>query len=76
MKPDRMVSVIVARRKADGGHEPMHEEGEHEPAIMACAEDLIRAVEAKDIKGVAGAMKAAFEYLDAQPHEEGEHLEE
>lgn len=75
LAPKKQAGVIIAKRKPDGGIEAMHEEGEHEPGLMAAAEDLISAVHAKDAKGVADAIKAAFEVVDAGPHEEGPHLE-
>ena len=76
LQPKKQASVIIARRKSDGSVEAEHEEGEHVPGVMTAAEDLISAVHARDAKGVADAMKAAFEIMDAEPHVEGEHLEE
>lgn len=66
-----MATVIMARRKAEGGPiEPMHEEGEHGPALLSCAEDLISAVHMKDANKVAEALKSAFEVMGSEPHEE------
>ncbi len=48
------------------------DDGEYD-AIDSAAEDLISAIHSKNIKGVAEALKAAFELCDAQPHEEGPH---
>lgn len=76
LQPKKAAAVIIAKRKPEGSAEPMHEEGEEDPALMSCAEDLISAVHAKDAVGVANAMRAAFEVMDAAPHVEGEHLEE
>ena len=77
LKPKAMSGVIIARKKADGGGiEPMHEEGEHEPGLMAAAEDLISAFHMKDAKAVADALVAAFHVADLMPHEEGPHEEE
>lgn len=45
-------------------------------ALEECAKDLIQAIERKDSKAAASAIKAAFEILDSQPHEEGPHLNE
>lgn len=33
-------------------------------------------MKSNDVKGVAEAIKSAFEILDSQPHEEGEHTNE
>lgn len=42
--------------------------------LHAAADDLINALEKKDVEGVAIALRAAFEICDAAPHEEGEHI--
>lgn len=41
--------------------------------LESAAEDLMSAVHSKDIKGIASALRAAFEICDSQPHEEGPH---
>ena len=47
---------------------------DEEPGLKACAADLMRAVSNGDEIGVAKAIRAAFEILDSEPHEEGEHI--
>lgn len=76
LKPEKAVAVIIAKRKPDGMIEDKHEEGEHEAGLMMAAESLIKAVNSKDIKQVADALKAAFEICDEAPHEEGPHINE
>lgn len=49
------------------------DEPEDYDGLEAAAEDLCNAIEAKDYKAAAMALRAAFEMLDAQPHEEGPH---
>lgn len=49
------------------------EESEFDP-LESAAEDLCHAIEKKDYKAAAEALRAAFELLDAQPHEEGPHV--
>lgn len=44
--------------------------------VELAMEDLAGAMERKDHKGMARAIKTAFEILDASPHEEGEHTNE
>lgn len=44
----------------------------HESLLLIC-EELIHAVHAKDVRGTAEALKAAFELCDSEPHEEGSH---
>jgi len=75
LAPKKQAGVIMAKRVGEKT-EPMHEEGEHEPGLMAAAEDLISAVHAKDAKAVADAFKAAFEVCESYPHEEGPHIGE
>lgn len=79
LKPEKVGAIIVARRKPDGSHMAeggMAEDGHVENAeLLAAATDLVRAVHAKDAKGVAEALEAAFYVCDAMPHEEGEHIE-
>lgn len=48
------------------------EESEYD-MLESAAEDLISAVHSKDVKAVCSALRAAFEMLDSQPHEEGPH---
>lgn len=48
----------------------------HDKMLGLCANELIMAVNAKDSKKVVEAMRAMFQMLDAEPHVEGEHLEE
>jgi hypothetical protein len=50
----------------DTGSEGMH----------SAAQDLLSAIESKDTKAIASALKAAFDIADSQPHEEGAHTNE
>lgn len=74
LKPQRSPGVIVSQRKQDGSKEEQSLDSSSDDGLMLCAHDLISAVHAKDSKAVAAALKAAFQICDAQPHEEGEHL--
>jgi hypothetical protein len=56
------------RRKSDG-------EEEYD-AMEAAAHDLMTAVHARDTKGIAEALRAAFELADSEPHVEGPHENE
>lgn len=76
LKPRSQSGLIVSTRKPDGGSEESHMEGHEDEGLDACSEDLIRAMHAKDTKGVSSALKAAFELLDSEPHEEGPHTNE
>lgn len=61
-------SVINIDRKPD-------EPNDSNAGIEACAQDLISAVHAKDASAAASAIRAAFEMLESEPHEEGPHVE-
>jgi hypothetical protein len=61
LQPKKLASIIMAKHKPEGGVEPMHEEGEASPEVMAIAEDLISAVHAKDANAVASALMAMKE---------------
>lgn len=50
------------------------DEGAEYDVLESAAEDLVRAVHSKDIKGVAEALRAAFDLCDSEPHEEGPHI--
>ena len=73
LQPKRITSVLVAKQKPEGNVELGADEPELDSLEMA-AEELIRAVAAKDAKAVATALQAAFEVCDAMPHVEGEHV--
>ena len=49
---------------------PDHEE-EYD-FLDSASEDLINAIHSKDSKGVSAALRAAFELMESQPHEENE----
>lgn len=55
--------------------EPKDEESEGDQ-LEAVAEELIAAVHAGDAAAVAEALRAAFAVCDAEPHVEGEHVNE
>ena len=59
--------VEPVRRKPDN-------EEEYD-GLHACAEDLKQALDEGDTKAIASALRAAFEILDSEPHEEGPHTE-
>ena len=50
------------------------DDGEDYDMLESAAEDLISAVHSKNVKAVASALKAAFEMMESEPHEEGEHV--
>ncbi len=76
LRKKQVAGLIMAKRKPDGSNEVMENQEEKSEQdydssdLKACAEDLIRAVENKDVDGVAAALKAAHDICDSQPHEE------
>ncbi len=71
LKSKNVAGVIISQRKPDGGMEEM---GPGDPApdagMEACAEDIMRAIASKDAKAFAVALRAAFEMMESEPHEE------
>lgn len=67
---NRRTQSIIMGRKEEG--KPMEMPLADHP-LDSAAEDLIHAVHSKDTHAVAKALEAAFQILDAQPHEEGPH---
>ena len=60
-----------------GPAESIERKSDHEEeydVLESAAEDLCHAIDAKDYKAIAVALRAAFELLDSEPHEEGEHI--
>lgn len=42
--------------------------------MESAAEDLCHAITSKDYKAIAEALRAAFDIMESQPHEEGPHI--
>ncbi len=70
-KQDAGISTVY--RASD---ESKPEEKDDASGLHAAAGDLHKAIQSNDIKGIAAALKAAFEICDSQPHEEGPHESE
>lgn len=66
-----VAGLIIKQRSPDS--EETHESDDS--GIETCAQALISAVHSKDTKATAEALRDIFTILDAQPHEEGEHVE-
>ncbi len=62
--------IIMKTRPADEKPEIEGEDEDSSAAIESCAQELIRAVHARDVKAVAAAIEDAFEILEDMPHEE------
>ena len=66
----RKTAMAILGPKSDGVG--MKGEDGGPDALFEIAKDLIDCVHAKDPMGVAEALKAAFQELESQPHEEFE----
>lgn len=65
-------TMIIEDRKPDSPQE----DSAGDEGLQACAQDLMSAIESKNAKGIASALRAAFDILDSMPHEEGPHTNE
>ena len=68
----KSVAIILGQGPASRPDEAEEPAGGGAP-IQSAASDLLQAIETKDAAGVAEALRAAFQILDAEPHEEGLH---
>lgn len=67
--------TMTIYRKSDKV-DPEAGKSEGDAGLEAAVRDLFRAFETKDEKLAVHAMKAAFQIMDAEPHEEGPHTNE
>lgn len=70
--PKQSAGIAMQVRKPDEGKETPNED----PAVLAAAEDILRAIDSKDAKHLAQALRAAFQILDSEPDEEGPQMED
>ena len=72
LKPKNVAGLIIQKRSADPSVSPQEgPEDEQDQGLTSAAEDLIRAIHAKDAQSVAAAIRAAFEMLDGdESHED------
>lgn len=71
LKPKQMGAVIRVHQKEDGSSESMGPADEHDPGLVAAAEQLIKAVHNKDTDSVVDAFKSAYDILESQEKPEG-----
>ena len=74
LQKKQVAGIIVKNRKPDGSMEQEDSEPQESgnEGLEACAQDMIDCMHAKDAKGCAAAMRAAFEILDSQESSESE----
>lgn len=70
---------FLKKSQEAGNSEPVepikreHDEDHEYDMLESAAEDLIKAIHSKDVKGVCEALRAAHEMCDLEPHEEAPH---
>lgn len=74
-KDQQIAGLIIKNRKPDEKPES-EQQDDKSAAHEACASALLKAIEMKDIKGIADALQHAFELMDSEPHEESPHTYE
>lgn len=71
------VAIILGKMKPKAPHAAEEHMEEHpDESLHAIAGELLDCIHAKDVEGMASALKAFFHVADAMPHEEGEHVSE
>ena len=73
-----MIPFLKNRQEASasGPVEPVKRKPDHEEdydSLHVAAEDMLTAIKSGDAKALASALKAAFQIVDSEPHEEGTH---
>lgn len=63
LKQTGVADVIMKNRTPDS-----ETEKSEDSSLDTCAQDLINAIHAKDVKGVAAALKAAMDDSSPEPH--------
>ncbi len=71
-KQYKNASLVIQERRPDSEDSAL--EKDDDAALHAAAQDILRAVESKDYKHLALALRAAFQIIDSEPHVEGEHM--
>lgn len=64
---DKKAAGVVVEHRSEGESKPRN------VGLEAAAEELLKAMERKDVQGMANALTSAFFLLDAMPHTEGAH---
>lgn len=74
-KKSSIAGSIIEKRKPDGGLAQVEPEESNDEGLEACAQDILSAVEAKDLKALVSSLKSFFEICDSTPHKEGDPIE-
>jgi hypothetical protein len=71
-----MQTGVITKIRPPDQQESEPEKPEEYDELEGIAEDILRAINMKDAKSLAEALRDAFEVIDAAPHVEGEHINE
>lgn len=71
LKNKKQPGVIIQERAPD--HPEMQRDDD---GLSACAQDLMDGIAKGNKQMIADAIRAAFQILDSEPHEEGPHLDD
>lgn len=63
-------SLMITERQPDGNIEEQHDSEDGNHAMEACAEDILRAISAKDAKHLALALQAAYDCCESDDESE------
>ncbi len=74
-KQIRSPGVSSVIRNPEGGTTEGSPAESESYGLEDCARKVLAAIDAKDARQLAGALKEAFETMEKQPHEEAEHPE-
>lgn len=70
-KNQKSVAGLIVHNRTPDEKQPDENTSESgDERIEACAQDLITAIHAHNVKDAAAAMRAAFEIMESEPHEE------
>lgn len=73
LKKQQVAGLIISKhRQPSGSIEESSPKG-HDEGLEACARDMITALDSKDSRQLAQALRNAFEIMESEPHEEGPH---
>ena len=74
-----MITTLLDRRSGNRSEiQPEIESkdnDDHDADLESAAGNLLSAIQSKSIQGIRDALREAFQCLDAEPHEEGEHIQ-
>ncbi len=73
LKPKKIASLVISKRKPDGaGIEAEASADDADAGAVACAEGILRAIESKDARALASALRDAMTCMDTPEADEAE----